>query len=187
LANLFLHYVFDKWMGEYHPYIPFERYADDSATRTKRRDRCRRSKLTIRCCVRDGGVALHSRLAGGGCKPPQGAPVKSRGAELVEKAGHEPVRCEPRRRAKANHPMTRRKRRDDIETGASRYSGMSLVDTCLLTRRCPALRWRELGSGSGTERVNLAPDTGLAVQLGGEAPRPARSETSKRQKPQGAE
>lgn len=30
LANLFLHYVFDKWMDINHPQIPFERYADDS-------------------------------------------------------------------------------------------------------------------------------------------------------------
>lgn len=29
LANLFLHYVFDKWMEKNHPGIPFERYADD--------------------------------------------------------------------------------------------------------------------------------------------------------------
>lgn len=29
LANLLLHYVFDKWMGGNQPYIPFERYADD--------------------------------------------------------------------------------------------------------------------------------------------------------------
>ena len=29
LANLFLHYAFDRWMGEHHPGIPFERYADD--------------------------------------------------------------------------------------------------------------------------------------------------------------
>jgi group II intron reverse transcriptase/maturase len=29
LANLFLHYAFDRWMTEYHPDIPFERYADD--------------------------------------------------------------------------------------------------------------------------------------------------------------
>ena len=36
---------------------------------------------------------------------------------------------------------------------------MSLAVTCLLARRCPALRWRELGSGSGMERGNLAPDT----------------------------
>lgn len=29
LANLFLHYVFDRWMQQYHADIPFERYADD--------------------------------------------------------------------------------------------------------------------------------------------------------------
>ena len=89
---------------------------------------------------------------------------------MRQKAGSQPVRCEPRRRAKANHSVTRRKRRDDIKTGASRYPGMSLAGTCLLARRCPALRWRELGSGSGTERGNLAPDTGPAVQLGEKPP-----------------
>lgn len=30
LANLFLHYVFDKWMQIHYPQIPFERYADDT-------------------------------------------------------------------------------------------------------------------------------------------------------------
>ena len=29
LANLFLHYAFDLWMGRDFPDIPFERYADD--------------------------------------------------------------------------------------------------------------------------------------------------------------
>ena len=29
LANLFLHYTFDAWMGRSYPAIPFERYADD--------------------------------------------------------------------------------------------------------------------------------------------------------------
>jgi len=29
LANLFLHYAFDRWMGKNYPDIPFERYADD--------------------------------------------------------------------------------------------------------------------------------------------------------------
>ena len=84
---------------------------------------------------------------------------------MRETAGFQPVRCEPRRRAKANHSMTRRKRRDDIKTGGNRCPGMSLVATCLLTRWCPAWRWRELGSGSGAERGNLAPDTGLAVHV----------------------
>lgn len=30
LSNLFLHYVFDKWMQRQHKSIPFERYADDA-------------------------------------------------------------------------------------------------------------------------------------------------------------
>jgi RNA-directed DNA polymerase len=30
LANLFLHYAFDKWMQRHHEDIPFERYADDA-------------------------------------------------------------------------------------------------------------------------------------------------------------
>ncbi len=29
LSNLFLHYVFDKWMARTYPGVPFERYADD--------------------------------------------------------------------------------------------------------------------------------------------------------------
>jgi group II intron reverse transcriptase/maturase len=29
LANLFLHYVFDKWMERHQPHVPFARYADD--------------------------------------------------------------------------------------------------------------------------------------------------------------
>ena len=29
LANLFLHYAFDKWMERKYPHIPFEHYADD--------------------------------------------------------------------------------------------------------------------------------------------------------------
>ena len=29
LANLFMHYAFDKWMDREHPGCPFERYADD--------------------------------------------------------------------------------------------------------------------------------------------------------------
>ncbi len=35
LANLFLHYVFDKWMEKNYPYISFERYADDTICHCK--------------------------------------------------------------------------------------------------------------------------------------------------------
>ncbi|HET7885792.1 MAG TPA: reverse transcriptase domain-containing protein [Bradyrhizobium sp.] len=30
LANLFLHYAFDRWMRREYPDVPFERYADDA-------------------------------------------------------------------------------------------------------------------------------------------------------------
>ena len=30
LANVFLHYAFDRWMQRKYPGIPFERFADDA-------------------------------------------------------------------------------------------------------------------------------------------------------------
>ncbi len=30
LANMFLHYAFDSWLAREHPYVSFERYADDA-------------------------------------------------------------------------------------------------------------------------------------------------------------
>ena len=35
LANLFLHYAFDRWMAKRFPGCPFERYADDGVPRTQ--------------------------------------------------------------------------------------------------------------------------------------------------------
>jgi RNA-directed DNA polymerase len=35
LANIFLHHVFDQWMAEQFPHIPFERYADDIVVHCK--------------------------------------------------------------------------------------------------------------------------------------------------------
>jgi hypothetical protein len=40
--------------------------------------------------------------------------------------------------------MTCRKRRDDVKIAASRYGGKSFGETCLRTKRHPALRWLEL-------------------------------------------
>ena len=115
LANVYLH-AFDRaWVERGTGEVV--RYADDCVTRTQRRSRCRRSSQPMWCCARDGGVALRDRPAGGGPKPPQAAAVKSRGGERCGKGGSEPVRCEPRRRAEANHPMTGRKRIDGIKSG----------------------------------------------------------------------
>ena len=114
LANIYLHRLDVEMRKTGFRYV---RYADDCVTRTQRRSRCRRSSQPMWCCARDGGVALRDRPAGGGPKPPQAAAVKSRGGERCGKGGSEPVRCEPRRRAEANHPMTGRKRIDGIKSG----------------------------------------------------------------------
>jgi hypothetical protein len=44
--------------------------------------------------------------------------------------------------------------------GMITFLGMSLGETCLLPRWCPAWRRRELGLGSGVERGNLSPRCG---------------------------
>ena len=50
LANLFLHYVFDRWMQIYYPHIPFERYADDTIChcRTEQESECLKKAITVR-------------------------------------------------------------------------------------------------------------------------------------------
>jgi RNA-directed DNA polymerase len=50
LANLFLHYVFDRWMEIHYPHIPFERYADDTIChcRTKREAATMKAAITNR-------------------------------------------------------------------------------------------------------------------------------------------
>jgi hypothetical protein len=62
------------------------------------------------------------------------------------------------KKASASEPlMTCRKGRPmTSKPGLSARPGMSLAGACLLARRCPAWRWRELGPGSGAERVNLS-------------------------------
>ena len=34
IANLFMHYAFDLWLGREFPAVEFERYADDCVPRT---------------------------------------------------------------------------------------------------------------------------------------------------------
>jgi RNA-directed DNA polymerase len=50
LANLFLHYAFDRWMREHYPEIPFERYADDIVChcRSEAQARSLRAALEVR-------------------------------------------------------------------------------------------------------------------------------------------
>lgn len=59
LANLFLHYVFDRWMQRYHPGVPFERYADDVLChcRTRAQAQVVLAQLTRRFA--ECGLTLH--------------------------------------------------------------------------------------------------------------------------------
>jgi group II intron reverse transcriptase/maturase len=59
LANLFLHYAFDKWMERENPTIPFERYADDivSHCHTKAQAEELRERLNVR--MEEVGLLLH--------------------------------------------------------------------------------------------------------------------------------
>ncbi|HET7050240.1 MAG TPA: reverse transcriptase domain-containing protein, partial [Solirubrobacteraceae bacterium] len=97
LANVYLHYVFDLWADQWRRRrargdVILVRFADDCAPRTRKEELSRSRVRRMRCCARDEGarpaglVALRGRPAGGGRKPPRGAPVKSRGAELAETA-----------------------------------------------------------------------------------------------------
>lgn len=47
LANLYLHYTFDKWMSLYHPTIPFERYADDTICHCNSLEEAQMMKMSI--------------------------------------------------------------------------------------------------------------------------------------------
>jgi RNA-directed DNA polymerase len=61
LSNLFLHYVFDKWMDRNYPKNPFCRYADDAVAhcRTKAEALALREKLDAR--LRECGLELHPK------------------------------------------------------------------------------------------------------------------------------
>ncbi len=47
LANLFLHYAFDKWMEKQMPEIRFERYADDIVVHCRSKEECEQVKMAI--------------------------------------------------------------------------------------------------------------------------------------------
>jgi retron-type reverse transcriptase len=59
LANLYLHYAFDLWMGRNWSHLPFERYADDIIVhcRTAREANLVRVKVTAR--LKQCGLELH--------------------------------------------------------------------------------------------------------------------------------
>jgi len=59
LANLFLHYAFDVWMGRNYPDIPFERYADDAIVHLKSESQAEGIKEAIRERLAQCRLKLH--------------------------------------------------------------------------------------------------------------------------------
>lgn len=59
LANLFLHYVFDCWMTEHYPAIPFERYADDIICHCRSEEQARQLKEALAERFSQWRLALH--------------------------------------------------------------------------------------------------------------------------------
>jgi hypothetical protein len=55
----------------------------------------------MRCCVRDGGLALQRRPAGAGAKPPSAALAEDRRGEREGKGAQDCVRWGPGRRARS--------------------------------------------------------------------------------------
>jgi RNA-directed DNA polymerase len=59
LANLFLHYAFDKWMQRKYPRVQFERYADDAIVHCRSEQQAREVLTAIRERFEQCGLALH--------------------------------------------------------------------------------------------------------------------------------
>lgn len=59
LANLFLHYAFDRWMDRHHPAAPFERYADDVVVHCRSEREAQEVLQAIRQRLAASGLELH--------------------------------------------------------------------------------------------------------------------------------
>ncbi len=59
LANLFLHYAFDKWISREYPDVPFERYADDAVCHCKNQAQVERLKHELEARMKEVGLELH--------------------------------------------------------------------------------------------------------------------------------
>jgi RNA-directed DNA polymerase len=59
LANLFLHYVFDKWMEINHPYNPWARYADDAVIHCKKRTDAENLLINLKERFRECKLEIH--------------------------------------------------------------------------------------------------------------------------------
>lgn len=59
LANLFLHYAFDKWMEIHYPQLSFVRYADDIIVHCNTEEESKAVLEAIRCRITDCELSLH--------------------------------------------------------------------------------------------------------------------------------
>jgi len=59
LANLFLHYAFDRWMAERYPQVPFERYADDAIVHCRTEAEAQEVRAAIAARLEECGLELH--------------------------------------------------------------------------------------------------------------------------------
>jgi len=60
LANLFLHYVFDVWLGRGFPGVPFERYADDIICHCRSEHEATKLRAVLESRFRECGLELHA-------------------------------------------------------------------------------------------------------------------------------
>jgi RNA-directed DNA polymerase len=59
LANLFLHYAFDRWMAKRYPQLPFERFADDAIVHGRTEAEAQEVRAAIAARLRECGLELH--------------------------------------------------------------------------------------------------------------------------------
>ena len=59
LANLFLHYAFDVWMGRSYPHLPFERYADDAIVHCRTEREAQQVRTAIAARLQECRLELH--------------------------------------------------------------------------------------------------------------------------------
>src|ERR1700731_1007150 len=59
LANLFLHYAFDRWMAKRYPQLPFERFADDAIVHCRTEVEAQEIRAAIALRLQECGLELH--------------------------------------------------------------------------------------------------------------------------------
>jgi RNA-directed DNA polymerase len=59
LANLFLHYAFDRWMAKRYPQLPFERFADDAIVHCRTEVEAQEVRAAIAARLQECGLELH--------------------------------------------------------------------------------------------------------------------------------